>query len=345
MPIKISVNGLGRIGRNVVRQALLSEDLELVHVNDLNPSVENLAYLLNFDSTYGRMMPPAIAKADRIVVGDRTIKVTNCSSVGDINWDEHNIDILVEATGVIEVQKDIASLIAQARIARGVVTHSSTIADATIIFGVNENTYETNAHRYVSSSICDANAVAPALSVLQSNFGISGGNILTLHPWLGYQNLVDGPCRSFAYPGHFEENFALGRASTEALMPKTTSCFEAVKDVLPDLPEFMSMSYRVPTPIVSSAVLTVSLQKHVSQSNIVEVFSDVAMRQKHSVFEVSLDQAISKDFVGNCHSCIVDRRWIAVSKNTNEIRLVLWYDNEFAYSARVLDTIRMMENA
>lgn len=345
MTIKISVNGLGRIGRNVVRQALISEELELVHVNDLNPSVENLAYLLNFDSTYGRMMPPAIAKEDCIVIGDRTIKVTNCSSLGDINWDEHSIDILVEATGVLEVQNEAAFLIAQGRIAGGVVTHSSAIVDTTIIFGVNESSYDANAHRYVSSSICDANAVAPALSVLQSHFGIRGGNILTLHPWLGYQNLVDGPCRSFAYPGHFEENFALGRASTEALMPKTTSCFGAVKDVLPDLPEFMSMSYRVPTPVVSSAALTVSLEKQASRENIVEAFSEAANRQKQSVFEVSLDQTISKDFVGNCHSCIVDGRWIEVSKNRNEIRLVLWYDNEFAYSARVLDTIRMMKNA
>lgn len=342
MAIKVSINGLGRIGRQIVRQILECEDLELVHVNDLNPSLENLAYLLNFDSIYGRLTPPFVVKDDKLQRGKDEIKVTAIASPKDIPWDTFSADIVVESTGVRDVQVSVGMLVKAKIIKKAIVTHSSQDVDKTIIFGVNEDEYSKKDHFYVSSSICDANAVAPALSKINSEFEIINGSLLTLHPWLGYQNLVDGPCRSFSYPGHFAENFALGRASTEALMPKTTSCMPAVRDVLPNIPDLMSMSYRVPTPVVSTAIINLSLKSTVTKNDIIKLFAKYEKTQSVPVFKLNWDQLISKDFVGSENSCIIDTRWVETASTGSELRIVLWYDNEFGYSARVLNTIRLM---
>ncbi|MDA9237665.1 hypothetical protein N9P15_01055 [Planktomarina sp.] len=342
MSLKISINGLGRIGRNVIRQILDCKDFELIHVNDINPSLENIAYLLNFDSTYGRLDPPFVVTQGGLERGNTSIEVTTFDTASDVPWRAIGADIMVESTGVKEVQASIGRLVKSGEIKKAVVTHASADADITIIFGVNESSYLPKDHLYVSSSICDANAVAPALAKLDGAYGVKSGSLLTLHPWLGYQNLVDGPCRSFAYPGHYEENFALGRASTEALMPKSTSCMPAVKDVLPDIPDLMSMSYRVPTPVVSTAILNLNLNNTTTESEVITMFRDNENKQITPVFKLSSDQLISKDFVGSKNSCVIDTRWIKTGFGGSELRLVLWYDNEYGYSARVLDTIRLM---
>lgn len=343
MKYKVAVNGIGRIGRNVVRQILDCEDLVITHINDLNPSKENLAYLLNFDSTYGRLVEKFYVVDDCLYRGGEQISVSRFGDPRDIDWAMLDVDILIEATGVDAVQDVVGQLVKSNILAQAIVTHSSKKVDRTIIFGVNENLYEPHVDRFVSSSICDANAVAPALSLISDNFGIQSGDVLTLHPWLGYQNVVDGPCRSFAYPGSFEENFSLGRASTESLIPKTTSCMGAVMDVLPDLPDFSSMSFRVPTPIVSSAVLNITtISPPKSPCDVLDVFEERIANQTNDVFQVSADPLISKDFIGSQYSCILDSRWIDVDLKTGKIRLVLWYDNEYGYTSRVIDTIRMM---
>tara|TARA_B100001564_G_C20643553_1_gene673332 strand:- start:608 stop:1555 length:948 start_codon:yes stop_codon:yes gene_type:complete len=311
-------------------------------VNDINPSIENLAYLLNFDTTYGRLHPPfEVVSGGLERLGSR-IEVTSFECPKDIPWNDYNIHVVVEATGVNKIQTSIGTLVKARKIKKAIVTHSSSEVDKTIIFGVNEFDYKPGQHFYISSSICDANAVAPALSKINSEFGINSGSLLTLHPWLGYQNLVDGPCRSFAYPGHYEENFALGRASTEALMPKSTSCMHAVRDVLPDIPDFMSMSYRVPTPVVSAAILNINVKQSVTKNEVISFFYEVEKKQVVPVFKLNSDQLISKDFVGSRNSCIIDTRWIEIGPNGSDVRLALWYDNEYGYSARVLDTVRLI---
>jgi glyceraldehyde 3-phosphate dehydrogenase len=310
----------------------------------VNPSIENIAYLLNFDTTYGRLSSPfAVVNGELERSGNR-IKVTSKTSPKDIPWKKYGVDVVVESTGVNEIQTLIGKLVRSGEIKKAVVTHSSQEVDKTIIFGVNELDYNSKKHSYVSSSICDANAVAPALSKINSEFGINSGSLLTLHPWLGYQNLVDGPCRSFAYPGHYEENFALGRASTEALMPKSTSCMHAVKDVLPNIPDFMSMSYRVPTPVVSTAVLNINIKRSITKDEIISFFHEIETNQIVPVFKLNFDQLISKDFVGSKNSCIVDTRWIEIGSSGLDLRLVLWYDNEYGYSARVIDTVLLIGN-
>jgi glyceraldehyde 3-phosphate dehydrogenase len=345
MKCKVAINGLGRIGRNVVRQILSNDDMVVTHINDLNPSTENLAYLLNYDSTYGRLDEMFYVVDDCLVRGEEKISVSRFDNPDDIDWGVLDVDILIESTGVDAVQDKVGELVRSNILSQAIVTHSSKKVDKTIILGVNDASLEVGVDRFISSSICDANAVAPALSLVNDAFGITSGDVLTLHPWLGYQNVVDGPCRSFAYPGSFEENFSLGRASTESLIPKTTSCMGAVKDVLPGLPEFSSMSYRIPTPIVSSAIININTATQPnSGKEILELFNDRVSCQENKVFAVSDAPLISKDFIGSPYSCILDSRWLDVDERSGKLRMVLWYDNEFAYTSRVIDTIRIMSH-
>ncbi len=190
----------------------------------------------------------------------------------------------------------------------------------------------------ISCSICDAIAIGPLLKVIETNFMISKGNIVTLHPWLSYQNLNDGISRSFAYPGEIVENFALGRASTEALIPKNTSCIKALKHFFPKIEKkITSMSVRVPTPVVSSAIINLELEKKTNLLEISKIFKIYKKNQKYKIFEINNEQIISKDIISNPHSLIIDQRWTKV--NNFNCRFFIWYDNEFGYSSRVKDLI------
>ena len=341
--IRVSINGAGRVGRNVARQILNSEFFQLIHINDINPSSSNIAYLMNYDSIYGKLNPALIVGKQCLEHKGFPIAITSEKNPEDINWSDLDVDVVVESTGVLEVQRKVRKLVDADVVPKAVITHSADFADKTIIFGVNEQEFDSQLHRCVSSSICDANAVAPALDIIDQAFEVTGGSLVTLHPWLGYQNLSDGSCRSFAYPGHFEENFSLGRSSTEALIPKTTSCMAAVKDVLPSFPDLMSMSYRVPTPVVSTAILTLSTERPIFNKNeIIQEFKNRASKTLPNVININSEQLISKDFTGDQHSCILDARWIELDQSNHQVRLNLWYDNEFGYSARVLDTIMLL---
>jgi len=266
--INIGINGFGRIGRAVFRIVSQLDDVRVVHINDINPSVENLVYLLKYDSVYGKLDKVIESNESQILFNDRLIEVTQNSKIDQTNWIKSNVDIVIESSGIISNHKSAHKLI-ESGIGKVIVTHSSEIVDKTVIFGVNENEYNEKTDNVVSSSICDANAIAPILKLINDAYEIESGNVTTLHPWLGYQNLSDGPCRSFAYPGELYENFSLGRASTESMMPKTTSCIDASMHVIPELNgKLISMSFRTPTPIVSSAILTLKLNKKANKEDI-----------------------------------------------------------------------------
>ena len=339
--INIGINGFGRIGRAIFRIVSQSDNVQVVHINDTNPSVDNLAYLLKYDSIYGKLDKLIKSNGSQILFNNKQIKVTHNSKINQTNWVKSNIDIVIESSGAVSNHKSAYKLI-ESGIRKVIVTHSSDIVDKTIVFGVNENKYNRTADNVVSSSICDANAVAPILKLINDSYKIESGNVTTLHPWLGYQNLSDGPCRSFAYPGELYENFSLGRASTESMMPKTTSCIDASMHVIPELNgRIISMSFRTPTPIVSSAILTLKLNKKVDKDDITNLVINKIKSQNFKVFSINNEPLISKDFTGNEYSVILDHRWTDVDAD-NSVRLVLWYDNEWGYSSRVVDLIEFL---
>jgi len=339
--IRVGINGFGRIGRMVLRIALQSKNIQIVHINDINTSVPNLAYLLKYDSIYGVLNSSVDTKNKEIIIDGEFINVSHNSDITKVDWRKSMVDVVVESSGVVSNHNTANGLI-NLGVKKVVITHSSEVVDKTIVYGVNEASYDHKNDNVLSSSICDTNAVAPLLKLVNDNFTIMSGNVTTLHPWLGYQNLSDGPCRSFAYPGELYENFSLGRASTESMLPKTTSCVSAAMHVVPELEgKLISMSFRTPTPIVSSAILTLQLNKKITKESFGLLLSEKISLQKKKIFSMNEEPLISKDFLRNDYSVIIDHRWTEVDISNN-IRFVLWYDNEWGYSSRVVDLVRMI---
>jgi len=337
--MKVGINGFGRIGRAVFRVNMKNKMFDVVAINDVNPSTENLAYLLKYDSIYGRLANKIEAEDNRIKIDEKEpIRIYNYKSICDVPWEEHGMEIVIDASGVYENLK-LAREIKIRGIKSCVVTHSPDDVDKTIVLGVNENDLDCKKHFLISSSICDANAFSPVMNVLNKEFGVEHGFLTTLHPWLGYQNLLDGPSRSFAYPGTIHKYFALGRASTEALIPKTTSCIRASSRVLDFLDNrFQCLSFRVPTPIVSCADISVKLTRPVTKEQIIETFMEEEKNQEFHVFCNNFEPLISTDFTGSDYSAIIDHRWTEVNQ-FNYVKLILWYDNEWGYSSRVVDLV------
>ncbi len=343
--LKVGINGFGRIGRAVARQILMRDHHQIVHINDINSDYSNLRYLLKYDTTYGQLDRNISVNEKGLIFGDFPVAVTHESKIDLVNWLASGVDVIIEATGVKHNEVG-AKKLAQKGIPT-VITQNSDQADYTLVFGVNEKSYNPKEHLCVSTSICDANACGPVLSALNSAFGINHGFITTLHPWLSYQNLMDGPSRSQAYPGATYSHYPLGRSSIGNLIPKPTTVVTACEKVLPEIKgKLKCMSYRVPTSVVSTADMTIELAKPVNENIIVEVLEQ---HQKNSggakVIRVSDEPLISVDFLKDEFSSIVDRRWLMLN-DSRHLKIVLWYDNEWGYSRRVIDTINCVsENA
>ena len=339
--MKILINGAGRIGRCLIRKIILDENLKLTHINDPYLTPESFCYLLKYDSIYGSLKNKIkLLKKNQIIFEKKKIIFTRHKNLYDSKLSK-DLNIVIDSSGIKKNHNQLQKLIKKNNF-KAIITHTYEKSDIQIVFGVNENKFNYKKHHLISSSICDAVAIGPILNLINNNFKINNGSILTLHPWLGYQNLVDGPSRSFAYPGEIVENFSLGRASTEALISKKTSCIHAIDNIMPGiLKKTSSMSIRVPTQIVSSAHIYLTFKKKINLNKLLFEINDFIKNQQHKIFMLNKDQCISKDFIANEYSSIIDERWIEV-KNNN-LRMLIWYDNEFGYSSRVIDLIKKIK--
>ena len=261
--LKVAINGFGSIGRSIFRINNQKKLFDIVAINDINPDNKNLAYQLKYDSTYGVLNNEISANDSGLLIDNKHIVIHHESKIDSVQWGD--VDIVIDASGIHENVIRGRKLINQG-IKKCIVTHSppEKDVDKTIIMGVNESSIGRKDF-LLSSSICDANAFAPTINVLKKEYGIDHGFLTTLHPWLAYQNILDGPSKSFAYPGKIHHHYVLGRASLPSLIPKPTSCISASCKVIPDLKDkFLSLSYRVPTSIVSSADMSIKLNKKTS---------------------------------------------------------------------------------
>lgn len=332
--MRVGINGFGRIGKAIFRINNAKKYFDVVAINDINTDVKNLAYQLKYDSTYGKLDDTITANKKGIEVNGNNITVYHKKEINDVPWD---VDIVIDSSGV-------HSNIINARKIRGtkhcIITHSpeKDLVDKFIIMGVNEKTLREKDY-LISSSICDANAFAPTINVLDKVFGVSHGFVTTLHPWLNYQNLLDGQAVSFGYPGTTYGQYELGRASLQSLIPKPTSCVSATAKVLSGIEKkFLCFSYRVPTSIVSSCDISVKLDKKVDVDTILDLFKFEEENQKYDIFHNNFEPLVSIDFAKSDYSAIIDHRWTMVN-NDNYLKIVLWYDNEWGYSHRVVDLV------
>ncbi|HUP92441.1 MAG TPA: glyceraldehyde 3-phosphate dehydrogenase NAD-binding domain-containing protein [Solimonas sp.] len=339
--LNIGINGFGRIGRAVARILLERGEHRIVLINDLNTDKSNLAYLLGYDTTYGRLAAPVKASAEGLTIGDASVRVTHHASIADVPWKASGVDIVIESTGVSDNEKNARAISGSVPV---LITNAAPSADFTLVFGATERQLDPSKHRVVSTSICDAIAAAPVLKALDEAFGVGSGFITTLHPWLSYQNLMDGPARSQAYPGATYSHYPLGRSSVGTLIPKPTTVVSACERILPQLAgRLKCMSYRVPTSCVSSGDMSLHLEKDTTEREVLEVLHALrATQQGRSVVRICDEPLVSVDFLKDAHSCIIDTRWLMLNRK-RELKIVLWYDNEWGYSSRVVDAIDLMQ--
>lgn len=342
-PIRVGICGFGRIGRTVARIIADRPDMELVAINDITEDVANLAYLYNYDSTYGAPTRKASTDSSRraIQIGDRLIDVFCERDVAAVDWRGAGVDVLVDASGVRENVAKASSLVAHGQVKKVIVTHSPNIGiDRYIILGVNDDSYDPAKDHVISSSICDANAIAHPLLALEQAFGIEDGFVTTLHPWLSYQNLVDAPLASQSNPGHFWKDYSLGRASVGAIIPKDTTAVSALAVVLPEIAQKIgAFSYRIPTPTVASADITLRLRQDVSHDEVVSVLKGMVERCPH--LGLNAEALISVDYERCPSSAVLDLQWVKLMGD-RLVKIVLWYDNEWGYSSRVADMVRFV---
>ncbi len=326
MPIKVAVNGFGRIGRNVLRAALeRGADLEFVAINDIT-SPETLAHLLRYDSVYGPLKESVQSGSDSMTVGGRSIRVFARRDPAQIPWDETGAQLVIEATGLFRTHDD-ASKHLGGSVRKVVISAPAKQPDTTLAMGVNEGDYDPGRHHIISNASCTTNCLAPVAKVLHRTFGIKKGLMTTIHSYTNGQRILDLP----------HKDLRRARAAGVSMIPTTTGAAVAVTLVLPELTGRLDgYAIRVPTPAVSIVDLTATLDRDTSVEEVRDTFRQAASGELNGILDYSDEPLVSVDYKGNPHSAVVDGPFIKVQEG-NMVKVMAWYDNEWGYSSRVVD--------
>lgn len=338
--LNIGINGYGRIGRVIHRICDDIKNINVVAINDINEDINNIAYLANYDSTYGPREEKLIVEKDHLLSERNTSKVFCEEKISSVPWNETGASIVIDSSGILSNLSHAKEM--NGIIDKVVITNSpdESLIDKTIIYGINHESINLKEDFLISSSICDAIAFAPIAKMIDDEFTISEGFLTTLHPWLGYQNLLDGPSKSYAQPGKIFDNYALGRTSVMTLIPKHTSAISATTKVLTNLQgKFNAYSYRIPTSIVSSADATIKVQNDINLEKLLDLFNQYE-KKNPKIIHNNHDALVSTDFIKTDYSVAVDHRFTHVKNNY--IKLMTWYDNEWGYSSRVVDLVNYL---
>ena len=325
--VKLGINGFGRIGRLVFRASFQRPDVNVVAINDLL-DVEHLAYLLKYDSVHGRFNKDVEVKDGSLVVDGQVIRVTAERDPRQLKWNEVDVDIVAECTGIFKTLET-----ANYHIEAGAkkVAISAPSKDAPMfVMGVNHNKVKPT-DMIVSNASCTTNCLAPIAKVLHDNFGIEEALMTTIHAATATQLTVDGPSK---------KNYRLGRSAINNIIPTTTGAAKAVGKVIPELNgKLTGMAFRVPTANVSVVDLTVRLEKETSYEEIKSVFKAASEEERfQGVLRYVDDPVVSQDFVGDTYASNFDAQ-AGIELNSKFYKIVSWYDNEYGYSDQLLDLI------
>jgi len=309
--IRIGINGLGRIGRAIFRRNLEKNFFEVVAVNDINPDTRNIAYTLQFDTLYGRLEKSVKVVNNIIQVENLSpIHVSHENNISDVDWKKYKVDYIIDASGVLANVLEAKKITSSNLVKKIFVTHSPEEVDFTMVIGANEKELDIQKHNVISTSICDATAIAPVLKEVQSMSEIESGYITTLHPWLNYQNLMDGPSSSWSVPGEIYHHYALGRSVDGNMIPKPTTAMQATSKVLNpgSVNNIGSFSYRTPTAIVGSADITLSLKSKIDKQKLTNHFVNFEKKQRNHIFQNNFEPLVSLDFLKSDYSAVIDHR-------------------------------------
>jgi glyceraldehyde 3-phosphate dehydrogenase len=330
MAVKVGINGFGRIGRNIMRAALGQKDIDFVAVNDLT-NAGTLAHLLKYDSILGNLKASIQAKGDAISVDGDEFKVLSVKDPAQLPWKDLGVEVVFESTGIF-TNRDGAAKHLAAGAKRVIITAPAKGPDVTLLLGVNADNYDPAKHQIVSNASCTTNCLAPVAKVLHETFGIKKGWMTTVHSYTNDQQLLDLP----------HKDIRRARAAALSMIPTTTGAAVAVGEVLPQLKGRLDgFSLRVPTPNVSVVDLAVVIEKRTTPEAINAAFTEAANGSLKGLMQVSTEELVSVDFRGNPHSAIVDAPYTKVMDG-DFVKVLAWYDNEWGYSNRCVDLLRMM---
>jgi glyceraldehyde 3-phosphate dehydrogenase len=333
MSVKVAINGFGRIGRNVLRAAQNTSGFEIVAINDLtNP--QTLAHLLKYDSIHGILAADVSAADDSIQIGGKSIKVFSERDPAALPWKELGVDIVIESTGFFTNGKDAGKHI-QAGARKVIISAPGKEVDLTVCMGVNDNLYDAAQHNIVSNASCTTNCLAPVAKVIMENFGIVKGLMTTVHAYTNDQSILDLP----------HSDMRRARAATLSMIPTTTGAAKAVALVLPELKgKLDGLAVRVPTPNVSLVDLVVETEKTTSIEAVNAALEAAANGPLKGILDYCTVPLVSCDFNGNPVSSTVDAATTIVIGGTM-VKVMSWYDNEWGYSNRIVDLVKLMANA
>lgn len=326
MPIRAAINGFGRIGKNLLRISLEQKrDIEIVAINSTS-GPEKHAHLFKYDSIYGTYPGEIKVDGNNLIVDGKKIIFTAERDPEKLPWDELDIDIVFESTGVFRKNRESFKHL-EAGADRVIITAPSNDAEATIVMGVNQNVYSPS-YRVVSCASCTTNCLAPIVKVLHDNFGIINGSLTTVHSYTSDQNLTDKP---------HKKDLRRGRAANLSIIPTTTGAAKAIGKVIPELKgKLNGGAVRVPTPTVSMIDFVANLKTDVTAEEINRAFSSAASGELAGVLDYTEEPLVSSDFIKNQASSIVDGLSTMVIDG-NVAKVFAWYDNEYGYACRVLD--------
>jgi glyceraldehyde-3-phosphate dehydrogenase type I len=329
---RIAINGLGRIGRMVLRHYMDArpKEVELVAANDLVP-IDNLAYLIKYDSVHGKSSFPVEATEHSIKMGGVTINVYAEKDPAKLPWKELGIDIVIESTGFF-TKRELAAKHLEAGARRVIISAPSPDPDFTIILGVNEEKFDPKRHIVISNASCTTNSLVPPLKVMLDNFGIERVLVTTVHAYTSTQALIDKPSKSWSR----------GRAAAVSLVPSTTGSDIATTMVLPELENrIRALAIRAPIPDGAITDIVADLKKSVTASEVNVAFKSASEGHMKGILGYTEDEIVSADIIDDPHSAIIHALSTVVVQGSM-VKVQAWYDNEFGYSKRILDIIEKL---
>ena len=326
MTVRIGINGFGRIGRCVFKQCIAREGLEVVGINDL-ANIDDLAYLLKYDSVHGWYPRKILTDDSHIKVGNKSVSFFSETEPAKIPWGEVGADIVIESSGVFRARTKAAGHL-EAGAQRVIISAPSDDADIMIVLGVNDNHYDPRTHQVISLASCTTNSLAPVVKVLNDSFGVAHLMFTTIHAYTSSQTLMDTPAR----------HRRRGRAAALSIIPTTTGAASAAEKVLPELTGKMTgMAMRVPVPDGSLTDIVATLEMDVTAEQVNNAMKQAARRpEMKGILRISDEALVSHDIIGDPHSAIIDQENTLVLQD-RVVKILSWYDNEWGYSSRLAD--------
>jgi glyceraldehyde 3-phosphate dehydrogenase len=330
MAIKVGINGFGRIGRNLYRTAIGDNDIDIVAVNDITDP-KTLAHLLKYDSVLGNLKADVRAGEDSVIVDGKSIKVFKERDPGKIDWPSLGVQVVVESTGLF-TNADDARKHLRGTVKKVIISAPAKGEDITLCLGVNDKNYDPAKHNVISNASCTTNCLAPLAKVLHESFGIESGLMTTVHSYTNDQKLLDLP----------HSDMRRARAAALSMIPTSTGAAKAIGLVLPELKgKLDGIAIRVPTPDVSLVDLTVRTAKPVTVESVNGALKAAANGPLKGILQYTDEELVSADFLHNPHSSIVDGP-LTKALGDRMVKVFSWYDNEWGFSVRLRDVIKLV---